>query len=317
MGMLQYHRQFIPKFSHISRPIFATLKKGKAFEWTKEAEQALDELIRQIANNPRISHPNPDKPFELEIDASNYATGAVLFQRDEQGKRIEVGYHSKGLNLAERNYDVYDREFLALIRALKFWRHLLQGSPHGIKVYTDHANLTKHREAQKLSGKIARYISFLANFDFRFYHLPGKKNTVADALSRRSDHVPNEGEDATAIALPDQLFVRLIRPAALEESIRRQQRDLKYLPQLKEWVDKYDLQKRANYYWNGTALVAPDPESVSKALLEIYHDGPTAGHSGQAKTYQDLRKQYWWPGMHEFVKEYIRGCATCQAQNPH
>jgi len=83
MGMLQYHQQFIPRFSHISRPIFATLKKGKAFKWTKEAEQALDELIRQIANDPQISHPNPDKPFEMEIDASNYTTGAVLFQRDE------------------------------------------------------------------------------------------------------------------------------------------------------------------------------------------------------------------------------------------
>jgi len=118
--------------------------------------------------------------------------------------------------------------------------------------------------------------------------MPGKKNTVADALSRCSDHVPNEGEDATAITLPDKLFAHLIRPAALEESIRRQQRDLKYVPQLKEWVDKYDLQKRASYYWNGTALVAPDLESVSRALLEIYHDGPTAGHPGQAKTYQDL-----------------------------
>jgi len=57
-------------------------QKGKAFEWTKEAEQALDELIRQIASDPQISHPNPDKPFELEIDASNYATGAVfVFKR--------------------------------------------------------------------------------------------------------------------------------------------------------------------------------------------------------------------------------------------
>ena len=155
MGMLQYHRQFIPKFSHLARPIFATLKKGQAFTWTKEAEQALDEIIRQIADDPQISHPNPDKPFELEIDASNYATGAVLFQRDKQGKRIEVGYHSRALNAAERNYDVYDREFLALIRVFTFWRYLLQGLPYQIKVYTDHANLTKHREAQKLSGKIA------------------------------------------------------------------------------------------------------------------------------------------------------------------
>jgi hypothetical protein len=83
--------------------------------------------------------------------------------------------------------------------------------------------------------------------------------------------------------------------------------------QLVEWVDKYDLHQRAGYYWNGSALVAPDPNSISKVLLEIYHDGPTTGHPGQAKTYQDLRRNYWWPGMHEFVKEYVRGCAVCQA----
>jgi len=191
-------------------------------------------------------------------------------------------------------------------------RQLLQGSPHGIKVYTDHANLTKHQEAQKLLGKIARYISFLANFDFRFYQLPGKKNKVADALSRRSDHVPDEGENATTIALPDHLFIRLIKPTAIEESIIRQHRDSKYAPRLKEWMIKYDLHKRASCHWNGTALVAPNPESVSRTLLEIYRDGPTAEHPGQTKTYQDLRKQYWWPGMYEFVKEYIRGCTTCQ-----
>jgi hypothetical protein len=155
MGMLQYQRQFVPHFSHLARPIFATLKKGQAFEWTKEATHALDQIIKAIEANPELSHPKPDQPFELEIDASNYATGAVLIQRDKEGKRVEVGYHSQALNESKQNYDVYDREFLALIRALKFWRHLLEGSASPILIHTDHANLTKHREAQKLSGKIA------------------------------------------------------------------------------------------------------------------------------------------------------------------
>ena len=99
--MLQYHQQFIKGFSHISKPIFATLKKGTPFLWTKDAEQALDELIKRITDDPQIAHPNPQQPFEMEIDASNYATGAVLFQRDKQGKRIEVGYHSELLNDVE------------------------------------------------------------------------------------------------------------------------------------------------------------------------------------------------------------------------
>jgi hypothetical protein len=142
MGMLQFQRRFIPGFSHIAKPIFNTLKKGP-FVWTDEAKEALDRIIRRIADDPVIKHPNPDKPFEVEIDASAYATGAALIQRDDEGGRVEVGYHSEALNKTERNYDVYDREFLALIRAFRFWRHLLEGSP-GIKVYTDHANLAKH-----------------------------------------------------------------------------------------------------------------------------------------------------------------------------
>jgi uncharacterized protein Usg len=221
-GVLQYQRRFIPNFTHMARPIFATIKKGQKFEWTKEVEVALDNLIKKIEADPQISHPNPDKPFEMEIDASDYATGAVLIQRDEAGKRVEVGYHSEALNQAERNYDVYDREFLALIRAFKFWRYLLEGSPHQVKVYTNHANLTKHREAQKLSGKVARYITFLARFDFDICHLPGKRNAIVDALSRRSDHIPSEGEEIKAIPLPDHLFIKLIRPMAVKEEVRKQ-----------------------------------------------------------------------------------------------
>jgi RNase H-like domain found in reverse transcriptase len=125
---------------------------------------------------------------------------------------------------AEQNYDVYNREFLVLIRAFKFWRYLLEGSGHQIKVYTNHANLIKHREVQKLSGNVARYITFLARFNFNICHLPGKKNTVADALSRQSDRTPPEGEEMKAIPLPNHLFIRLIRPMAVEEEIKRQQK---------------------------------------------------------------------------------------------
>src|SRR6201984_3416270 len=140
MGLLQYHRRFILHFSHIRKTIFATLVQGNTFVGSEEDERALDTLIKAVEADPHMTHPNPEKPFEIEIDASNYATGAVLIQRDEQGKRVEVGYHSEGLNPAERNYNVYDREFLALIRALRFWRYLLEGSGHRIKIYTDHAN---------------------------------------------------------------------------------------------------------------------------------------------------------------------------------
>src|SRR5229473_4821866 len=101
MGMMQYHRQFIKGFSDIATPIFATLKKGSTFIWTKAVEEALDTIIEKIGEDPHIAHPNPKKPFELEIDASSYATGVVLIQQGDNNKRIEVGYHSKALNETE------------------------------------------------------------------------------------------------------------------------------------------------------------------------------------------------------------------------
>ena len=85
--------------------------------------------------------PDPEKPFELVVDASVFAIGAVLQQRDEAGRAYDVGYYSKALNETERNYDIWDREFMAVIFGLRNWRHLLSGSPHKVVVWTDHANL--------------------------------------------------------------------------------------------------------------------------------------------------------------------------------
>jgi hypothetical protein len=105
---------------------------------------ALDKLIRIIVNDPLLTQPNPDTPFEIEIDASNFTTGAVLIQRDKEGRKIAISYDSEALTSLERNYDVYDRELLSFIRALRRWRHFLEGSPHRIKVWTDHQNLVRH-----------------------------------------------------------------------------------------------------------------------------------------------------------------------------
>jgi len=82
----------------------------------------------------------------MEVDVSAYAVGAILFQIDDQGQKRNVGYYSKALNPAECNYDIWDREFLAVIKALGNWRHLLIGTPHKIIVWTDHVNLQYYRQ---------------------------------------------------------------------------------------------------------------------------------------------------------------------------
>jgi len=280
----------------------------------QECTKALDTLINIITSNPILRPPDLDRQFHLDIDASNYAIGGILYQLDDDGIRYDVGYYSKSLVAAERNYDVWDREYLALIRCLLHWRQFLVGSPHKVWVYTDHANLQYWREPRKIPDKIRRYITTLSEYDVELFHQPGKKNQ-ADVLSRCPDF---EREAKTmkkeeVIALPDHLFLRRISTAAAEEGVRLHQTDKQYKEKLQAWIKEHKLHKRQGQWWKGEALAVVGSEDTRRMLVEIYHDSPTAGHQGVAKTLKALSKFYWWPDVRKFIQEYVRGCATCQA----
>jgi len=152
LGTLSYQCPFIPSFTHHAKPITDTIKTTDGpFRWTKEAGEVLEKLIALICEDPVLCQPNMDKPFELEVDASAFAIGAILTQRDVQSKPQAVGYFSKAFTAAERNYNIHDRELLAVLWGLEHWRHLLMGSPHEIKVFTDHKNLEYYRHPQRIN----------------------------------------------------------------------------------------------------------------------------------------------------------------------
>ena len=113
----------------------------------------------------------------------------------------------KNLSETERNYEVYDRELLAIIRALKEWRHYIQGSPHTTLILSDHMNLTYYREARKLNRRQARWSLYLSEFEIKVVHTPGHKMIQSDALSRWPDFIPDKdtgNEDITM--LPDSII---------------------------------------------------------------------------------------------------------------
>jgi RNase H-like domain found in reverse transcriptase len=140
LGVLGYQRPFIPGFAKIAKPLTDLLKE-QSFWWTDECIKAVDKLITIVTNDPVLHRPNYDKPFILEVDASQYAIGVILQQADDLGKLHPVGYYSKALMDAERGYDVHDQELLALVKGLDHWQHLLLASGHQTTVYTDHKNL--------------------------------------------------------------------------------------------------------------------------------------------------------------------------------
>ncbi len=208
LGFFNFYRPFIQDFAFIARPLHKLMRKDQEWHWGMEEQEAFDTLKRRVTSEPVLAHAKLDDQFELEVDASGYAVGAVLLQRKEDGKKHPIGYYSATLNEAQRNYDIYDLELLAIVMALKNWRPLLAGSPHKIIIYSDHLNLQYWRLPQRISRRVAREVLELSEYDFEIRHLPGRLNGRADALSRRPGYDQGENDNKDVVVLPDHVFVR-------------------------------------------------------------------------------------------------------------
>ena len=130
-------------------------------------------------------HPinDPNRKTCIEVDASGFATGVVLSQEGEDGKFHPIAFHLESMSDAERNYEIYDKEMLTIIRALQAWRQYLEGLPSQFEIQSDHKNLEYWRTAQNLTRRQARWALYLSRFDFVISHKPGTSNGRADALS--------------------------------------------------------------------------------------------------------------------------------------
>ena len=188
VGFANFYRKFIKAFSNIIAPITDLTKQTARFRWTPEAQTAFETLKDLFTSASILRHPDASLPYILEVDASETAVGAVLSQR--QGPKAllhPVAYFSRTLSEAERNYDVGDRELLAIKAALEEWRYLLEGAAHPILIYTDHKNLEYLKVAQRLKPRQARWALLFTRFSFHITYRPGSKNTKPDALSRMYD----------------------------------------------------------------------------------------------------------------------------------
>jgi len=118
------------------------MKNTKNFKWSQECQTAFKNLKKKFLEKPVPIIPDPSKQFFVESDVSKWATGAVLQQLDNNGDLKPCGYILHSLMATERNYSIYDREMLGIIRALQMWRHFLEGSKHKVIILSDHKNLT-------------------------------------------------------------------------------------------------------------------------------------------------------------------------------
>ena len=141
LGFANFYRRFIKDYSKIAHPLTALTRKDLAFEWTDEAEAAFQDLKERFTEASILATFDPSKKIILETDSSDFAIGACLNQPDETGKFKPIAYYSRKLSPAELNYDIHDKELLAIVVAFEQWRVYLEGSTYPVQVWTDHKNL--------------------------------------------------------------------------------------------------------------------------------------------------------------------------------
>src|SRR5258708_6374591 len=217
IGFMNFYQRFIHNFSEIACPLHVLTWKLKDWSWGAAEQQAFDVLKSTVTSTPTLAFPSKSGPFCLECDASNFSTGAVLLQQQEDGLFHLIGFMSKSFSDTERNYQIHNKEMLVTIHALKKRRHSLKRPDHKFKIHMDHKNLSYFQEAHKLNHCQAQWSLYLSRFDFILTHKPGRQMGSPDALSRWADHPRGADDNADFTLLTPEVFeLRAMEAVTLE-----------------------------------------------------------------------------------------------------
>ena len=214
-------------------------------------------------------------------------------------------YFSRLMSSAERNYDIGNKELLAIKEAFSEWRHLLEGAKHPVTVLTDHRNLEFIRSAKRLSSRQARWTLFFSRFNFVISYRPGSRNGKADALSRMLPG-PLQERNSECTILPQKNFLGATSSKTFLNLLKEGYENDQLLNNPPKDINlKYN-----NGFWTQSHCLYV-PESVRVEALRLVHDSKLAGHFGVSKTEELLSRSFWWPGYKKDVKRYVASCLTC------
>ncbi|KAJ1037742.1 hypothetical protein NDA10_007848 [Ustilago hordei] len=339
-------------FARIAKPLTALVKpieRFKKFELPEEAQQAFHKLIQAFTSAGVLQHFDYHLPTRLETDASDFAIAGVLKQEHE-GRWHPVAFYSRKMSSAEKNYEIHDKELLAVVACLTQWRHMLAGLPNQLVILTDHEALKYFKSQRRITGRQARWAILLADFDFILQYRPGDKGGEPDALTRRTDMQPagEEQDHNVRQLLPPRVFKEtadhdslLVAPMISMESIAS--KGLKDLVKIFQPLDqelqeihrKKPFELKDDLWYSGGRLVIPkvimpgrtnnrhsrsakevDGQSLSVEHLRFMvmtqcHDGITAGHVGRDATIKAAQRHYWWPNMTAWIADYVASCPVC------
>lgn len=339
LGLCTYYRRFVPNFANVASALHELTKKSRPYHWGKTQEKAFQDLKELLCKTPVLGYPIPGEKFVLDSDASGYGIGGVLSQIIDGTERV-IGYYSRVLSKAEKNYCVTRRELLAVVECIKHYHKYLYGQHFTLR--TDHSALRWLLQFKNPEDQIARWIERLESYDFNIEHRKGGKHNNADALSRRPCNLEckhctkaeqkegvidvrlmqvNSTEDWSTAQRSDPVLVKIIE--AKEKNER---------PTREEISSENPIIKAYWAQWNSLKLVdgclyrtweSADgkisnnlivvPSSKISEILKEFHNGSSGGHLGITKTLEKLKQRFYWVGCQQAVADWIANCAQCIA----
>jgi len=289
LGLAGYYRKFIRHFGSMAAPITKLLTKEK-FHWTDTTEAAFNQLKQALMTLPTLCLPDFSQPFVVECDASRLGIGVVLTQNSHL-----VAYFSAALKGTSLTLSTYEKEMLAIVKAIWKWRHYLLGKPFIVR--TDHKSLKYLLEQRIATPAQTRWLPKLLGYDYTIEYKKGVENQAADSLSR----------------IGEVYFLSISVPHA--DWWPQLQMKVKQDPFYASYTSKNTSQlmtlRDGVWFHNDRVFLSPT-SSLIPLILADSHSSPVGGHFGFHKTLSRISHSFFWPKLRQTVKEYLQMCAVCQ-----
>lgn len=320
VGLASYFRKFVKDFSVIARPLTKLTKKNEPWHFGPEQMKAYSTLKEKLISRPVLALYNPKAKLEVHTDASKLGIGAILLQDDGRGLQ-PISYFSRQTSPEEQKFHSYELETLAVVTALNRFRVYLLGVD--FKLVTD-CNAVKSTMTKKdLIPRVARWWIAMQEFDFIIEYRKGLKMAHVDALSRNpvnNDNPPSRDDDdhvfridVTKNDVEDDRWLQTVQQADTElqriVDILKDPESNNVVEVKTNFTIKNDKLYRVVKKDDSVQLLWVVPKSVRWQIVKSNHDD--VGHFSFDKTYDRVRKVYWFKKMRHFIKKYCRSCLHC------